>query len=563
MTTEVPCLSGQWIKQESRSVLNKDEALAGKSLMNNISVRTGEEFSMEFLQDPRKVRQVHCDNDKVLSNGTLSKNNGNHHIRYEELSVVLGLQRVDSVCGSDMADNTSERGSFSKPSAPLGSVVSDDSQIGKIKFICSSGGKILPRPSDGKLRYVGGETRIVSIQKNISWEELVKRTSEFCNQSCTIKYQLPGEDLDALISVSSNEDLQNMIEEYNGLAKLDGSMRLRIFLIPLSESELTSTIEANPNQQQYPDYQYVVAVNGIVDHNLTRNNDSRCLTNEASQLKSADSTDVFLGSNANGTHPTVPHTFSDPQLQELERNSCLGSQDGNTLPSTPSFVPPRMPAQLESAVLQEKSVEQNENVQSQVVIEAPSVKQPVLYSQTDHFKRDHDDAKCVDEKPQTAKQDLRKNVAAPKNSKENIPTFYQADYFSNNTSSATTNGDINKSQKVNYDQISVLQNPQVSQNFISAPTATNLNPVPDTVVQQFSNNHIEKSPAKPDLNTHRIFENQQYVPTKIVSDEQGNNMSHAHNHEKSLSDLLPGLSDNISHVSALQLPSSNQKVMYN
>ncbi|KAI3801126.1 hypothetical protein L1987_29229 [Smallanthus sonchifolius] len=269
---------------------------------------------MEFLQDCRKVSQVHNDHDKVLSNGTLLKSNGNHHLGYEELSVMLGLQRVNSVCSSDMADNTAERESISRPSAPLGSGVSDDRQSGKIKFICSSGGKILPRPSDGKLRYVGGETRIVSIQKNISWEELVKRTNEFCNQPYTIKYQLPGEDLDALISVSSNEDLQNMIEEYKGLGNLDGSMRLRIFLIPLSESEVTCTIEANPNQQQNPDYQYVVAVNGIVDHNPTRNNDSQCLQNESNQLKSADSMDVCLGSNVNGADPTMPHTFSDPQL---------------------------------------------------------------------------------------------------------------------------------------------------------------------------------------------------------------------------------------------------------
>lgn len=49
-----------------------------------------------------------------------------------------------------------------------------------------------------------------------------------------------------------------------GRGNLDGSQRLSIFLIPLSESE--GTDEANGNQQQNPDYQYVVAVNGIVDH---------------------------------------------------------------------------------------------------------------------------------------------------------------------------------------------------------------------------------------------------------------------------------------------------------
>ncbi|KAM0071272.1 putative protein kinase TKL-Pl-6 family [Helianthus debilis subsp. tardiflorus] len=521
MTTEVPCLSGQWIKQESLSVW-KDGALGGKSSTNNVSVRTGEEFSMEFLQDRRKVSQVHNEHDKVLNNGTLLKSNGNHHTGYEELSVMLGLQRVDSVCSSDLADGTSERGSFSKPSVPLGSGVSDDSQRGKIKFICSSGGKILPRPSDGKLRYVGGETRIVSIQKNISWEELVKRTSEFCNQPYTIKYQLPGEDLDALISVSSNEDLQNMIEEYNALGNADGSTRLRLFLIPLSESEIDCMTEANPNQQQNPDYQFVVAVNGIVDHNQTRNNDSRCLTNEVNQLISADSTDVLLGSNAN----------------EI--------QDGKTLPSTLSFVPPEMPAQLESVVLQEKSVEQNENVHSQVVTEIPSTKQPVLYSQTDQLTRVHADANCIDEKLQTANQDVRKNAGANKVSKENVPTFYQADFVTNNTSSATTSGDINKASNVNSEQISVLHKEQVPDHIIPVLTATNLKPVPDAVMHPISSSHLEKPPAEPALSTQRSSENQQYVINGIVNGEQGNSKPQAHNPDKPLTDLLSGFSDNIS-----------------
>ncbi|GKA38741.1 hypothetical protein Tco_0731292 [Tanacetum coccineum] len=58
----------------------------------------------------------------------------------------------------------------------LGSGVSDDAQKEKIMIFCSTDGIILPRPGDGKLRYVGGVKHIVSLQKNITWEELVKRT---------------------------------------------------------------------------------------------------------------------------------------------------------------------------------------------------------------------------------------------------------------------------------------------------------------------------------------------------------------------------------------------------
>lgn len=36
-----------------------------------------------------------------------------------------------------------------------------------IKFLCSYGGKILPRYTDGKLRYHGGETRVLAVDRSI------------------------------------------------------------------------------------------------------------------------------------------------------------------------------------------------------------------------------------------------------------------------------------------------------------------------------------------------------------------------------------------------------------
>uniref|UniRef100_A0A9I9CZ88 Uncharacterized protein n=1 Tax=Cucumis melo TaxID=3656 RepID=A0A9I9CZ88_CUCME len=41
-----------------------------------------------------------------------------------------------------------------------------------IKFLCSYGGKILPRYPDGKLRYHGGETRLLSVNRSISFSGL-------------------------------------------------------------------------------------------------------------------------------------------------------------------------------------------------------------------------------------------------------------------------------------------------------------------------------------------------------------------------------------------------------
>ncbi|KAJ1266148.1 hypothetical protein BS78_08G128700 [Paspalum vaginatum] len=136
---------------------------------------------------------------------------------------------------------------------------------GKVKFMCSFGGKILPRPSDGKLRYVGGETRLISITKNFSWKEFMQKTLTIYSQPHIIKYQLPDEDLDALISLSCDEDFQNMMEEYCSLEKANGSVRLRIFLVSLTECEDTSL--DSKSLESEPEYHFVVAVNNLAQLN--------------------------------------------------------------------------------------------------------------------------------------------------------------------------------------------------------------------------------------------------------------------------------------------------------
>ncbi|XAR58705.1 Non-specific serine/threonine protein kinase [Bertholletia excelsa] len=320
LNSEAPGTSGCWILQEPTSVLAKDGIFAANQLNKNISVQTGEEFSRQFLQDRLNPTKIAVVPDLSKNHVGLNKNQ-NIPLGYEEITTMLGLKRMDSEYGYDITEFASAKGSTTedqngaynnqarrcytessdpdrrprtttgemncdpaalRPSPPPvnelessrvsqshSSGVLDGSQSVKIKFLCSFGGQILPRPSDGKFRYVGGDTRIISIRKNLKWEELVKKTSGICTQPHTIKYQLPGEDLDALISVSSDEDLQNMIEEYEGLEKLGGSQRLRIFLIPLSESDNACPLDASSIQQNTSGYQYVAAVNGIAEPSQT------------------------------------------------------------------------------------------------------------------------------------------------------------------------------------------------------------------------------------------------------------------------------------------------------
>ncbi|KAK9102107.1 hypothetical protein Sjap_019361 [Stephania japonica] len=135
----------------------------------------------------------------------------------------------------------------------------------KVKFLCSFGGKILPRPSDSVLRYVGGHTRIISVRRDVRFEEFVQKMFETCGQPVVIKYQLPDEDLDALVSVSCAEDLENMMEEYGKLVErsADGSAKLRVFLF--SPLEVEESVLVHFSDLQDSGQRFVEAVNGIPD----------------------------------------------------------------------------------------------------------------------------------------------------------------------------------------------------------------------------------------------------------------------------------------------------------
>ncbi|KAG8365452.1 hypothetical protein BUALT_Bualt18G0106300 [Buddleja alternifolia] len=101
----------------------------------------------------------------------------------------------------------------------------------RIRFMCSFGGKILPRPHDNQLRYVGGDTRIVAVHRHTSFSSLLAKLSKLSGTTnISVKYQLPNEDLDSLITVTADEDVENMMEEYDRLSNGQKSARLRVFL---------------------------------------------------------------------------------------------------------------------------------------------------------------------------------------------------------------------------------------------------------------------------------------------------------------------------------------------
>eukprot|EP00252_Welwitschia_mirabilis_P021306 TRINITY_DN542_c0_g1_i6.p1 TRINITY_DN542_c0_g1~~TRINITY_DN542_c0_g1_i6.p1 ORF type:complete len:1450 (+),score=256.59 TRINITY_DN542_c0_g1_i6:254-4603(+) len=123
---------------------------------------------------------------------------------------------------------------------------------GKMKFLCSFGGSFLPRPKDGKLRYAGGDTRIVVVQRNVKYSDLVSKLREVCDLkkgiSVQLKYQRPNGDLNSLVSLSSDEDVRRMTEEYDFHEALtEGTQAARIRLFVLTSDE---NIHGNQNMSK-------------------------------------------------------------------------------------------------------------------------------------------------------------------------------------------------------------------------------------------------------------------------------------------------------------------------
>ncbi|XP_073136710.1 uncharacterized protein [Henckelia pumila] len=245
---------------------------------------------------------------------------------------------VNSTIGYTCAPPVGTRGVGSDHTSDEGG---DDSVSGrKVKFLCSFGGKILPRPSDGALRYVGGQTRIISMRRGASFGELVQKMIDICGQNVVIKYQLPDEELDALVSVSGPDDLENMMDEYEKLIERssDGSSKLRIFLF--SPSEIESPVPVHIGDFQDGGQKYVEAVNGIMDGLSVAGQIARKESIESAA--SAQNSDLSVTEGAESSSPAqgeahgLPFNFGLSPMGNpvvaLETNSRMTYADPNPAP---------------------------------------------------------------------------------------------------------------------------------------------------------------------------------------------------------------------------------------
>lgn len=215
----------------------------------------------------------------------------------------------------------------------------------RVRFMCSFGGKILPRPSDNQLRYVGGDTRIVAVNRSISFSALVHKLSKLSGMSnITAKYQLPNEDLDALITVTTDEDVDNMIDEYDRVTQSENprAARLRLFLFPEGEDSRTNSISSLLNGSSKRENWFMDALNGGVS-GLERGR------SEASSMVS-EVPDYLFGLDNNSELP-------ESRPKEQQRH-LLQQQDNvsNSDPGSPAPVVSSSPFCSTSSVLSVPSI---------------------------------------------------------------------------------------------------------------------------------------------------------------------------------------------------------------
>ncbi|XP_042504494.1 uncharacterized protein LOC122081425 [Macadamia integrifolia] len=228
-----------------------------------------------------------------------------------------------------------------------GEEVATVSPKSRVKFLCSHGGKIMPRPNDGQLKYVGGETRVVACPRDIGFSELMKKLAAIAEDEVVLKYQLIPEDMDVLVSVTCDEDLNHMLHEYDRhetqLSEGGSTPRLRTFLFPshpplLAKNQTTINHMANNVLEQ----RYIDALNVIRSPSFNiRSSISGINRPTISSAGSSPRSIIPEGSTIDGI---IPHNYhrvsSSPSLSSLAKENHHGHQMQQH--AHPHYPPPRL-----------------------------------------------------------------------------------------------------------------------------------------------------------------------------------------------------------------------------
>lgn len=252
----------------------------------------------------------------------------------------------DSVDSSPRSRNTD---SWDEPPyGPTAFTTNSTAPAAKLRLMCSYGGHIFPRPNDKSLCYVGGDTRIVVVDRHSSLSDLHNRLSKTLlnGKSFTLKYQLPNEDLDSLISVTTDEDVENMVDEYDRLHHSSSSgssnsaiknSRLRLFLFPITvDSETSSSIESLMENSSKSHDWFVNALNWNSSSKVRASSDTssvNCLLGlddsiENSAVKNEAQLDTSLSMKSAGGN-------EKPNNNNNNNINCNVAQDVHSVPDSP------------------------------------------------------------------------------------------------------------------------------------------------------------------------------------------------------------------------------------
>nr|XP_020200525.1 uncharacterized protein LOC109786368 [Aegilops tauschii subsp. strangulata] len=100
----------------------------------------------------------------------------------------------------------------------------------RLRMMCSHGGCFVPCGPDGAARYVGGETRVLAVPRGVSFRELAARLGEMAGGKIVsaLRYRL-ADDEDVLVSVTCDEELAHLRDEYDRLQATRPSATFRVF----------------------------------------------------------------------------------------------------------------------------------------------------------------------------------------------------------------------------------------------------------------------------------------------------------------------------------------------
>lgn len=159
--------------------------------------------------------------------------------------------------------------------------------------------------------------------------DLMKKLTSMFDGDVILKYQVLSEDLDALVSVKSDEDLRHMLDEIDRYER--AGSRLRAFLF--SRNPVVMENPYGPPEHHSSKQRYIDSINGIVlpsplrikQHPVISN--MQCSSRASSGCSSPRSPDSYTGEAMNGEF----------LVQSSQPKSGLGMHRVRSSPSISSF----------------------------------------------------------------------------------------------------------------------------------------------------------------------------------------------------------------------------------